>query len=68
MSKPWLIVICVLIFVVLISVFIVSFILYRKTPVPKDCIPTEEQCKGCNMKGCRANIYAKREEKEGEEK
>lgn len=44
----------------LLAIFVVSFILYRKTPAPKGCVPTEEQCKACNVKGCRANIYADR--------
>lgn len=46
---------------VLVAVFIISFILYRKTPVPKGCEnlekPSEAKCHGCNITGCHFNLY-----------
>lgn len=57
MSKIWLIIIAVAIFIILITTFIVTFILFRKTPEPKGCQPSIDQCKSCSIKGCRANIY-----------
>lgn len=71
----WLrILLAILIFAFLIAVFIVSFILYRKTPVPKGCEdmgPSEEKCSNCKVEGCRLNIYRtenKKEEKEDDNK
>ena len=39
----------------LLAIFIVSFILYRRTPVPKGCEDikiSEEKCSACNNKEC----------------
>ena len=56
----------IILLAVLVSVFIVSFMLYVKTPEPKGCEikPSEEKCKNCEIQGCHANIYAKRNSKE----
>ncbi len=54
----WLI--AILIIVVLVAVFIVSFVLYKKTPPPKGCEDlerNEEKCAACDEKGCRFNLY-----------
>ena len=64
------ILLAVIIFVVLITIFIVSFILYRKTPVPKGCEdlgPSEEKCASCKDEHCHLNIYANHNKK-GEDK
>ncbi len=47
--------IAIVILVALVITFIVSFILYRRTPVPKGCENIkigEENCKGCAHKEC----------------
>ncbi len=52
------------IIVALLIVFIVSFILYVRTPVPKGCENikiSEENCSSCNNSECR--FYKEREEK-----
>lgn len=65
----WLrILLAVLIITLLIAIFIISFILYRKTPVPKGCedlYQSEEKCANCKVEGCHLNIYAqhKKEDK-----
>ena len=55
----WILAISIL--VVLLVIFIVSFVLYRKTPVPKGCEeferPNEEKCHGCKETGCHFNLY-----------
>ena len=55
MSKEWYLVIAISILVILLTVFIVSFILYKRTPVPKGCENisiSEENCAGCSNKTC----------------
>lgn len=51
----------ILVIGVLVIIFIVSFILYKKTPVPKGCEeiekPSETKCRGCNEKECQFNLY-----------
>ncbi len=64
----WLIAIGIL--VALLVIFIVSFVLYRKTPVPKGCEDlerTEEKCAACSETGCRFNLYYGREEEKEKE-
>ena len=49
------------ILVVLVIIFVVSFVLYRKTPAPKGCEefekPSEAKCHGCKETGCHFNLY-----------
>ena len=55
MSKAGYLIIAISILVVLLVIFIVSFILYKKTPVPKGCENikiSEENCSACNHKEC----------------
>ena len=55
----------ILIIAVLVVIFVVSFILYRKTPVPKGCEdlgPNEEKCASCKEEHCHLNIYATHKE------
>jgi flagellar basal body-associated protein FliL len=61
MPKWAYILIAVLIIVALVAVFIISFVLYKKTPPPKGCEklgPEEGKCSTCNETGCHFNIYA----------
>lgn len=55
----WVLAIGLLVF--LIAVFVISFVLYRKTPVPKGCEefekPSESKCHGCNETSCHFNLY-----------
>ena len=61
----------VLILTSLLVIFVVSFILYRKTPLPKGCEdmqPSEEKCANCKEEECHLNIYAEKKKKENEKK
>ncbi len=49
---------------ILITLFFVTFVAYRKAPVPKGCekLPSVENCAKCSLgEGCSVNIYAKKE-------
>ena len=65
MSREASLVLAIAIIALLLVVFIVTFILYKKTPVPKGCenmkISTEN-CATCNNKDC--SLF----KKEGEDK
>lgn len=64
MSKEVSLVLAISILIALLTVFVVSFILYKKTPVPKGCEDlkiSEEKCGACsNNKDC--SIYVKSKE------
>jgi hypothetical protein len=65
------ILIAVLVIVSLIVIFVVSFILYRRTPLPKGCEdlePSEEKCAACKDEHCHLNIYANKSKKEKKQK
>lgn len=68
----WLrIILAVLVIAVLIAVFIISYLLYKKTPAPKGCEdihPSEEKCHGCNQTECHFNLYYNSDRIETEEK
>lgn len=53
---------------ILVAIFIVTFVLYRKTPVPKGCEefekPSKEKCNGCETKECHFNLYFNEENTE----
>ena len=56
MSQVGYLVLAISILVALLAVFIVSFIIYMKTPVPKGCENikiNEENCSSCNHKECQ---------------
>ena len=56
MSQVGYLVIAISILVALLAVFIVSFILYVRTPVPKGCENikiNDENCSSCNHKECK---------------
>ena len=55
MSKEVSLAIAISVLVFLLILFVVSFILYKKTPVPKGCENikiNEENCSTCNNKEC----------------
>ena len=63
MSKEAYLIIAITILVVLLITFIVSFILYRRTPAPKGCEQlkiSEENCFSCSHKEC--SFYKTKEE------
>lgn len=56
MSPVGYLVIAISILVALLAIFIVSFILYMRTPVPKGCENikiNDENCSSCNHKECK---------------
>ena len=55
MSQTEYLIIAIVILVVLAITFIVSFVLYERTPKPKGCEdlkPSEEKCAGCANDAC----------------
>ena len=55
MSKEVALILSISILVALLIVFVVSFLLYKKTPVPKGCENleiSEENCAACENKAC----------------
>ena len=65
MSETGYLILAISILAALLAIFIVSFVLYRKTPVPKGCENikiSEENCAGCTHSEC--SFYKKREESE----
>ena len=56
MSQVGYLVLAISILVALLATFIVSFILYVRTPVPKGCENVkinDENCSSCNHKECK---------------
>ena len=55
MSKTASLILAISIILALLIIFIVSFVLYKKTPVPKGCenlLINEENCAACGNKEC----------------
>lgn len=55
MTTTGYLILAISILVLLLAVFIVSFVLYRRTPVPKGCENlemSEEKCASCGHKEC----------------
>ena len=55
MSQTGYLILAISILAVLLVTFIVSFVLYRRTPVPKGCenmVMNEEKCSSCGHKEC----------------
>ena len=55
MSKTASLILAISIILALLIIFIVSFVLYKKTPVPKGCenlLINEENCAACANKEC----------------
>lgn len=62
LSQAGYIAISVLIIVILLAAFVLSFYLYKKTPEPKNSIfKNKEMCQGCSQSSC---IYKNDEYKE----
>ena len=64
MSQTGSLILAIGIILALLIIFVVSFILYKKTPVPKGCenlLINEENCAACSNKDCALR-------KEGENK
>lgn len=63
--------IAVLLLLVLIAIFVITFILYKKTPVPKGCEefekPSEQKCHGCHETSCHFNLYYNDPEEQAKE-
>lgn len=65
MTQTGYIILAVSILVGLLIIFIVSFVLYRKTPLPKGCEEmkmSEEKCTSCPNNSCA--FHKKEEDKE----
>ena len=48
----------IIVIIALIAIFVISFVLYKKTPVPKGCEDikiSDEKCKGCSNTTCELN-------------
>ncbi len=55
MSQTGYLILAISILLALLIVFVVSFVLYKKTPVPKGCenlLVNEENCAACENKAC----------------
>ena len=55
MSQTGYLILAISILVALALIFFVSFVLYKRTPVPKGCEAmkiNEENCSACNNKDC----------------
>lgn len=55
MSKEGYLILAISILVALLFIFIISFVLYKRTPLPKGCEDlkiSEENCKACQNKEC----------------
>ena len=56
MTQTGYLILAISILAALLIIFIVSYILYRRTPVPKGCENikiSEENCAGCSHSECR---------------
>ena len=65
MNEVGYLILAISILVVLLATFIISFVAYRKTPVPKRCENlkfNESICAGCTHTEC--SFYQKKEESE----
>ena len=47
---------------VLIGLFIISYLLNKKTPKPEGCVVQEEECKVCGVSSCSRNPNYNKEE------
>ena len=62
MSKVAYLIIAISILVALLVIFVVSFVIYRRTPVPKGCedmVMNEEKCSSCGHSEC--SFYKKKD-------
>ena len=66
MSQTGYLILAISILLALLVVFIVSFILYRRTPVPKGCENikiSDENCSACNNTSCEHHISREEDNK-----
>ncbi len=62
MTQTQYLILAIVILVVLLAVFIISFVIYRRTPVPKGCeelLMDEEKCSSCGHSEC--SFYKKKD-------
>jgi hypothetical protein len=55
MSQTGYLILAIAIIIILLVVFVVSFVLYKRTPVPKGCENiqiNEENCASCQVTNC----------------
>ena len=65
MSQTGYLILAISILVALLVIFIVSFLLYKRTPVPKGCENiniSEENCSACQNDSCQYKIHRDEEE------
>lgn len=58
MSQTGYLILAISILVGLLIIFMVSFVIYRRTPVPKGCediVASEEKCASCSNHTCQFN-------------
>ncbi len=70
MSKELAITLTIVIIVVLLAIFVTSFVLYRRTPAPKGCEnlePSEEVCGSCKKAGCPIRWGIEKSDEDGKE-
>ena len=64
MDQTGYLILAISILVALLVIFFVSFVLYKRTPVPKGCediVASEEKCSSCNNHNCRFNTKGEKE-------
>lgn len=64
MTQAQYLILAIAILVVLLATFVISFVLYRRTPVPKGCeelVMNEEKCSSCGHSEC--SFYKNKEVK-----
>ena len=65
MSKEASLVIAIVVIIALVAIFFISFIAYRKTPMPKGCENlkmSEEKCEACSNESCMFHTKEESEE------
>ena len=65
MSQTGYLILGISIIIALLAIFVISFILYRRTPVPKGCEDikiSEENCSSCGHSECQ--FYKKKDKEE----
>ncbi|MCR4879688.1 MAG: hypothetical protein K5906_01870 [Bacilli bacterium] len=65
MDQVGYLILAIAILVTLLLTFIVSFVIYRRTPAPKGCEQikiNEENCSACQNKDCQFHIERNKEE------
>ena len=66
MSQTGYLILAISIIAALLITFVVSFVLYRRTPVPKGCENikiNKENCSACQNKECQFHVSRNKEDK-----